>query len=96
MIAVIMQSELVELQEAIDYVGMLCQAYFERFEHDRRLLPSWGPDIDRDVATYVRGLQDWMVGSLHWSFDSTRYFGDQGAAVKKDRVVIMLPKQPKS
>ncbi|KAI0368610.1 terpenoid synthase [Pilatotrama ljubarskyi] len=92
MIAVIMHRHDVGLQEAMDFVGMLCKATIDRFEHDRQLIPSWGPKIDRDVAVYVQGLQDWIVGSLHWSFRSTRYFGKDGASVKKHRVVRLLPK----
>ena len=94
MISVVMRGHHLELQEAVDFVGMLCKMSIERFEHDRRLLPSWGPEIDRDVVVYVQGLQDWMVGALHWSFDSARYFGDEGHAVKEHRIVTLLPKQP--
>jgi hypothetical protein len=42
------------------------------------VLPSWGPEIDEQVKIYVDGLADWIVGSLHWSFDSERYFGKLG------------------
>lgn len=92
MIAVIMHRQDLGLQEAVDAVGVLCKASIDRFEQDRRLLPSWGPEIDRDVATYVQGLQNWIVGSLHWSFESTRYFGKDGVSVKKHRLVKLLPK----
>ncbi|KAI0635875.1 terpenoid synthase [Trametes polyzona] len=92
MIAVIMHRQDVGLQEAADAVGVLCKASIDRFEEDRQRLPSWSPEIDRDVAIYVQGLQNWIVGSLHWSFDSTRYFGKDGASVKKHRLVKLLPK----
>jgi len=32
-----------------------------------------------------------MVGSLHWSFDSERYFGRKGGQIKKDRIVELAP-----
>lgn len=92
MIAVIMHRQDLGLQQAADAVGVLCKASIDRFEHDRRLIPSWGPEIDRDVATYIQGLQNWIVGSLHWSFESARYFGKDGASVKKHRLVKLLPK----
>lgn len=76
------------LQAAIDYVGDLTNSSILRFEQDKRKLPSWGEKIDKDVALYVQGLQDWMVGALHWSFsDSARYFGSDGELVKQTRVV---------
>ena len=80
-----------DLQAAVDAVGDLCKSSIDRFEADRQVLPSWGPEIDRDVQAYVQGLQDWIVGSLHWSFDTTRYFGQEGAAIKKHRIIRLLP-----
>ncbi|RPD60019.1 terpenoid synthase [Lentinus tigrinus ALCF2SS1-7] len=96
MVAVLMRQHELGLQEAVDYVGQLCKQSVGFFESTRTQLPSWGPETDRNVQTYVLGLQDWMVGALHWSFDSGRYFGDEGAAVKKHRIVTLLPAQPKS
>ncbi|TCD64044.1 terpene cyclase [Steccherinum ochraceum] len=91
MISVFMETQGMDLQGAVDTVGELCRASIERFEAGRKELPSWGPVIDRDVEIYIQGLQDWIVGSLHWSFDTTRYFGQDGAAVKKHRIVRLLP-----
>jgi hypothetical protein len=34
-----------------------------------------------------------LIGSLHWSFDSERYFGKDGLEVKKHREVKLLPKR---
>ena len=96
MIAVIMRQDELTLQQAADYLGWLCMEQMARFEQARRDLPSWGPEIDRDVAVYVLGLQDWMVGSLHWSFDTGRYFGEEGPEIKSHRVVTLLPQKPSS
>ncbi|KAF4571081.1 terpene cyclase [Pleurotus pulmonarius] len=92
MIPVIMHQRGLNLQEAVEYVGALCKSSIQRFETDRKNLPTWGPEIDRDVAVYVEGLQNWIVGSLHWSFDSERYFGTSGHEVKQQRLVKLLPK----
>jgi len=43
--------------------------FVDRLSHNRKLIHS-GPKIDRDVATYVHGLANRTVGSLHPSFDS--------------------------
>ncbi|KAL0945451.1 hypothetical protein HGRIS_000941 [Hohenbuehelia grisea] len=92
MIPVIMHQSGLDLQQAVDFVGGLCKSSIQRFETDRKNLPSWGKKIDRDVAIYVEGLQNWIVGSLHWSFDSERYFGKIGQEIKKHRVIKLLPK----
>lgn len=79
------------LQEAVDFVGNLCKKSIDRFTEDRARLPSWGHEIDAQVQAYVQGLADWIVGSLHWSFDSERYFGKKGLRIKNSRVVELAP-----
>ena len=93
MIVVVMNQEGLDLQSAVDFVGELCQQSIDRFIADRANLPSWGPEIDRQVAIYADGLADWIVGSLHWSFESERYFAKAGPEVKKTRVVELLPRR---
>ncbi|KAF9259336.1 terpenoid synthase [Marasmius fiardii PR-910] len=93
MIPVIMHEFGYDLQQAVDYVGSLCKQSIDRFISDWAQLPSWGPDIDHQVDIYVNGLADWIVGSLHWSFESERYFGKAGREVKKSRVVNLLPRR---
>ncbi|EIW78546.1 terpenoid synthase [Coniophora puteana RWD-64-598 SS2] len=93
MIPVVMHSHGLALQDAVDFVGQMCKASIDRFVADRARLPSWGPHVDAQMQVYVQGLADWIVGSLHWSFESERYFGKTGLQVKKERVVTLLPKR---
>ncbi|KAF9237782.1 isoprenoid synthase domain-containing protein [Melanogaster broomeanus] len=93
LIAVLMHHQGISLQAAANCAGALCKGSIQRFEENRAMLPSWGEEIDRQVAIYVEGLQDWMVGSLHWSFESERYFGKEGPQVKQTRIVKLLPKR---
>ena len=93
MISVVMNEEGLDLQTAVDFVGTMCKQSIDRFNDDKANLPSWGPKIDRDVAIYVDGLANWIVGSLHWSFESERYFGKSGREVKTTRVVNLLPRR---
>jgi hypothetical protein len=74
----------------------LCKQSIDRFIEEREHLPLWSPAIDKDVAVYVQGLADWIVGSLHWSFLTERYFGRKGMAIKKQRVLKLLPQESKS
>lgn len=92
MINVIMHEQGLDLQDAVDVVGDYCKRAIDRFVHDRARLPSWGPTIDADVRVYVDGLADWIVGSLHWSFETERYFGRAGRRVKATRKVTLRPK----
>jgi len=91
MIVIMMRYHGMTLQEAVDFVGDLCKKSIDRFTEDRARLPSWGPETDAQVQVYVQGLADWIVGSLHWSFDSERYFGRKGDQIKNDLVVELAP-----
>jgi hypothetical protein len=71
----------------------MCKQSIDRFVDEREDLPSWSPDIDREVGIYVDGLANWIVGSLHWSFLSERYFKKEGPKVKRSRVVTLLPRK---
>ena len=79
------------LQGAVDFVGDLCKKTIDRFIENRAKLPSWGPEIDAQVQVYVQGLADWIVGSLHWSFESERYLGKRGLQIKGNRIVELTP-----
>jgi hypothetical protein len=93
MIPVVMNEQGLDLQSAVDFVGEMCKQSINRFIDDRAALPSWGVKIDRDVSVYVDGLANWIVGSLHWSFMTERYFGTNGAKIKAGRVVNLLPQR---
>ncbi|KIY47372.1 terpenoid synthase [Fistulina hepatica ATCC 64428] len=93
MIPVVMNDRGLDLQSAVDFVGELCRQCIDRFVTERTQLPSWGPEIDRDVNVYVEGLASWIVGSLHWSFESERYFGKRGHDVKNTRIVTLSPRR---
>lgn len=96
MIVILMTYHGHSLQSAVDYVGDLCSQTIDAFCETKTKIPSWGPEIDGMVSRYVQGLQDWIVGSLHWSFQTHRYFGSQGQEVKKHRVVQLLPLVPQA
>ena len=92
MVDVIMQDQGLALQDAVDAVGDLCKRAIDQFTHDRANLPSWGPTIDADVRVYVDGLANWIMGEVHWSFETERYFGKAGKRVKATRLVTLRPK----
>jgi hypothetical protein len=78
------------LQQAVDRIGEMCIQAIDTFVENQARIPSWGDDIDKDVKAYVGGMREWFAGSLHWSFMTTRYFGDNGALVKATRIVDIL------
>ena len=92
MVNVLMTHDGFSLQQAVDCIGEMCKQCIDTFIENTKRIPSWGDSIDRDVKLYVRGMREWIVGSLHWSFMTKRYFGDNGATVKATRIVDLLPR----
>jgi hypothetical protein len=97
MVVVVMKYHNLTLQQAIDYVGALCCRSIDRFLENKALVPKWGSEkLDGDVRNYIKGLEDWIVGSLHFNFLTDRYFGKDGNIVKKTRVVQIMEKKVKN
>ena len=75
------------LQEAADRAGVIFGDLMNRFVAERKKLPSWGPNLDRDIGRYVDAIGHWVVGNLCWSFETSRYFGPALEDVRRTRVV---------
>ncbi|KAK1219384.1 Sesquiterpene synthase 10 [Marasmius sp. AFHP31] len=88
-VTVLMKHRNMSLQAACDYVGTYCQHLMERYLWARERLPSWGPELDRDVAQYTEACGHWIKGNLDWSFETIRYFGAAHAEIKKTRLVTL-------
>lgn len=94
LIPIFMKHHGMNLQEAVDMVGKLCKDTIDAFVSNIERIPDFGDErVNREVKLYVQGLQDWIVGSLHWSFETERYFGKDGQKVKDTRIVHLLPKR---
>ncbi|KAF8514896.1 isoprenoid synthase domain-containing protein, partial [Hysterangium stoloniferum] len=66
-VVMVMKSFKLDLQGAVDHIGNMCRETLELFQATKASLPSWNVEIDKDVALYIKGLEDWVSGSLHWS-----------------------------
>ena len=71
-----MHNNQLSLQEAVDHAGVMYQKLLRDMVQGKETLRSFGPVVDSQLHSFIRGLEDWVVGSLHWSFQSQRYFGD--------------------
>ncbi|KAG0708193.1 isoprenoid synthase domain-containing protein [Suillus ampliporus] len=91
-VTVLMQEKDASIQEAADCIGVVFQQLMTRFMKDKSRLPSWGADIDRDVAIYIEGLTRWIGGNVVWSFQCSRYFGTANTIALLSRLVTLYPK----
>lgn len=81
----------VDLAGALDWVAEYHEDVLEKFQAQRRMLPSWGPDMDAVVEAFAERLACWIRGHDCWSFESGRYFGSKGAEIQKHRLATLLP-----
>jgi Delta6-protoilludene synthase len=82
----------IDLDSALDELAKYNDEVLSKFQAQRHMLPSWGPDMDRVVSEYVEGLAYWIRGHDCWSFESRRYFGTKGPDIKEHRLVTLLPR----
>ncbi|KDQ53197.1 hypothetical protein JAAARDRAFT_162104 [Jaapia argillacea MUCL 33604] len=90
-VTVLMKAKDISLQEASDHVGAYFKQLMDRYVEDKKRLPSWGPSIDANVAKYLSGVENWVIGNLEWSFETQRYFGVEHAQIKRTRLVTLRP-----
>lgn len=95
-ITVLMKEKGFTLQEAFDFVGQEFQRLIDSFLVSETEIPSWGPDVDVAVGSYVAAMRYWVVGNLHWSFESQRYFGSEGAEIQKTLSVSLMNYDPEA
>ncbi|THV00187.1 terpenoid synthase [Dendrothele bispora CBS 962.96] len=93
MIAVLMYSEGIDLQTAVDCVAARCKEAMDDYYKHRERLPSWGIEIDRRVEIYADGLADWMIGVMRWSFVTYRYFRRDLQEVNESQVVRLWERE---
>ena len=95
-VTVLMEANGFNLQQAVDRAGRIWGDLMNRFVEERKRLPSWGPELDRDVNRYVDAIGHWVVGNLCWSFESQRYFGSALEEVKRTGIVRLRPRRVKT
>lgn len=91
LLTVVMYRKRLGLQEAVHWIGSWHDQVVRDFMEARANLPSWGPEIDTQVARYVEALEYTVRGVDAWSFETQRYFGTRGPEVQRTLELYMLP-----
>ncbi|KZT33902.1 terpenoid synthase [Sistotremastrum suecicum HHB10207 ss-3] len=93
MVAVIMKSHDLNVQDAVDHIGEQYRQLRDRFLTDRETLPSWSEDVNRELKEYIEGLGNWVTANVEWSFESERYFGKDGPEIRQHRNLVLLSQE---
>ncbi|CCM04071.1 uncharacterized protein FIBRA_06230 [Fibroporia radiculosa] len=78
--------------EAMEWVAQYHTEIEGNFMDGLKKIPTWGPEIDRQIIEYIDGLGNWLRANDCWSFESGRYFGSKGPEVQITRRVPLMPK----
>ncbi|EJT99589.1 terpenoid synthase, partial [Dacryopinax primogenitus] len=70
----VMHEQGLGVQDAMNTVGKMFDDVVQNYLAARAALPSWGPEVDRNVQVYLQGLEYWIIGSTEWCFWTQRYF----------------------
>jgi len=65
---------MIELQEAIDIVMTMLEFRISEYINLKTRLPTFGPEVDSELARYYVGIENVMQGGIVWSYLSTRAF----------------------
>jgi len=77
---------------ALLHISELHSSLIWEFVETAKDAPRRGSPLDLQVAMYIDGLANWVRANASWSFETKRYFGEEGIEVQKTRIVDLLPK----
>lgn len=80
------------LLEAMEWIEKRADEVKTKFLDRVKHIPSWGEQVDAQVAEYIDQMGNFIYANNFWSFESARYFGSVGLEVQKTRYVPLLPK----
>ena len=90
-ITAIMEEYHLDLQQALFWLSGYASKTIFNFLASMRALPSWGEKIDRAVMVYIDRVARCVRGYDAWSYETNRYYGDDGLKVRDCRQITLLP-----
>lgn len=93
MLTVLMHHLHLDLSGALNWVAEYHSSVQTKFLSTLSTLPSFGPEIDKDVRRYIDGLAYWVRANECWSFECARYFGEKGREYQRTRTIALFPKK---
>ncbi|KAF8883528.1 isoprenoid synthase domain-containing protein [Infundibulicybe gibba] len=76
LVCCIMVEHRVGLQDAIDILTRMIDDRVGQYIELKSQLPSFGPEVDAELARYHKALEHFVQGTVLWYYRSPRYFRD--------------------
>jgi len=93
LVVCIMLQHNIDVQGAVDIATKMIAQRVADYVDLKRRLPSFGPDIDGELARYLKALEHFTQGTVAWYYASPRYFR---GAPPSDRHNLIIPLYPPS
>ncbi|EMD32753.1 hypothetical protein CERSUDRAFT_126560 [Gelatoporia subvermispora B] len=76
-----------DLQTAVEILTDMLAQRVADYADLKKQLPSFGPEVDLELARYFKALEQYVQGTVVWYYYSPRYFRGQDVSNKKDLLV---------
>ncbi|KAI0329655.1 terpenoid synthase [Cubamyces sp. BRFM 1775] len=93
LLTVVMRELNTDFDGAMTWVINFKDGIMKKFVEGLQHVPSFGPQIDRELQQYLQSIANWPRCLDSWSFESKRYFGRRGLEYQKTRRVPLLPRR---
>jgi hypothetical protein len=90
-VTAIMEEYHLDLQQALSWLSGYTSITISSFLTNNRALPSWGSRTDRAIKKYIDLVARCVRGYDTWSYETHRYYGDDGLKVQERRKFTLLP-----
>ena len=95
-VTAIMEEYHLDLQQALYWLSGYASKTISNFFANSCALPSWGSKVDEAIKKYIDLVARCVRGYDTWSFETNRYYGNDGFRVQEQRKVTLLPRAPDS
>lgn len=91
-VTAIMHEYDLDLQGALYWLSGYATSTVSKFLSDRDNLPSWGAEVDKAIYEYFDRVARCVRGYDQWSYETKRYYGQNGFQVQKTRKISLKPR----
>lgn len=91
-VTIVMHNNNLGLSEAMSWIDKYHAKLVDNFLNDLHDVPSFGEKYQSGVDHYLDGLGNWVRANDCWSFESHRYFANDGLEIQRSRKVVLLPR----
>ncbi|KAI0655721.1 terpenoid synthase [Cubamyces menziesii] len=82
-----------DLQSAVDILTDMLATRVADYVRYKAQLPSFGPEVDAELARYHKAIEQYTQGTVVWYYHSPRYFRGQDVCGKHDIIVPVYKRE---